>query len=84
MVVCSVTREAYSVDEEGPHEVGEHEPLAHAPLGELPQRAGTAGPAALGGEDAVLTGDRRQHQHRRVDRRERQVELRGLLDPQLR
>ena len=46
-------------------------------------RAGAADLAALGGEDAELAGQRRQHQDRGVDRGERDVEQLGVLRPQL-
>ena len=47
------------------------------------QPAGAADLAALGREDAELAGERGEHQHRGVDRRERHVEPLGLLRPQL-
>src|SRR6476620_7843070 len=66
-------------DEEGAHDVGEDEPLTQPPPAHLEDPAGAPDLAPLGREDAELAGQRRQHEHRRVDRREGHVELGGLL-----
>ena len=84
---CSLTSvrvlEDLAGDEDGAHREGQVHPLDDAPLAEVEEAAGAAGLQALGGEHAELAGDRRQHQDDRVRERVRDVELGGLIGPQL-
>src|SRR5699024_1370310 len=70
-------------DEEGPHQEAEDVPLLHAPPGHLPQRPAAHLAELFSGPDTHLAGDRAEHQHQGVDRREGHVVERMALGPDL-
>ena len=72
-----------AADEDRAHDVGQDEPLSQAPLADLRQAPLAADLAALGGEDAQLAGHRGQHQDRGEGQRQRHLEQRGVLGPQI-
>src|SRR5450756_421177 len=58
-----------------PHEEGQHVPLAQPPLHEVENRCRTPDLATLNGEHAHLAGDTGQHEHGRVRRAKRDVQM---------
>ena len=69
--------------EDRAEQVGEGVPLAHAPLADLEKLARAVRDAVLGLEHAELTPHGRDHEDRRVDGRERDIEVMRAVMPQV-